>query len=86
MKYIVSGMFPAMGSSDHVPERAEIADLRWPVARNFDKDQTFLRPDQWDEVLARYAAEESVKMLAAEYQVHRNTIWRQAVKRSAQAV
>ena len=31
--------------------------------------------------MARYVAGEGVKMLAAEYQVHRNTIWRQAVKR-----
>jgi hypothetical protein len=51
------------------------------VARNCGKVQTFLSSDQWDEVLARYAAGEGVKMLAAEYKVHRNTVWRQAVKR-----
>ncbi|MCL2489178.1 MAG: hypothetical protein FWF36_00385 [Propionibacteriaceae bacterium] len=81
MKHLVRGLFSAMGSSDCVSGRAEIVDLRGPVARNCGKVQTFLSPVQWDEVLTRYAAGEGVKMLAAEYRVHRNTIWRQAVKR-----
>ena len=32
MKYLVRGLFSAMGSSDRVSGRAEIVDLRGPVA------------------------------------------------------
>jgi len=85
VKHLVMGLFSAMGSSDRVSGRAEIVDLRGPVARNCGKVQTFLGSNQWDEVLARYVAGEGVKLLAAEYQVHRNTIWRQAVKRGVVA-
>jgi len=85
MKHLVKGLFSAMGSSDRASGRAEIVDLRGPVARNCGEVQTFLNSDQWDEVLARYATGEGVKALAAEHKAHRNTIWRQAVKRGAQA-
>jgi len=79
------GLFLAMESSDRVSERAEIVDLRGPLARNRGKVQSFLSPVEWDEVLARYAAGEGVKMLAADYKAHWNTIWRQAVKRGCGA-
>ena len=56
-------------------------DSRGPVVRNPQKIQTFLTPEKIDEMLAQYATGEGVKTLAQEYGVHRNTIWRYAVKR-----
>ena len=81
MKHLVRRVFEAGKPPDQVPGRAKIIDLRGPVARNSQILQTFLDPTTMDEVVARYAAGEGVKKLSAEYGVHRNTIWRQAVKR-----
>ncbi len=76
MKRLVRGLFLAAERSGGPSGRAVIVDPRGRRVANSWIVQTFLTPDRAGEMVARYRAGEGVKALAAEYGVHRSTVWR----------
>jgi transcriptional regulator of acetoin/glycerol metabolism len=63
-----------------------MVDSRGRIVSNSQKVQTFLSPSQIDEMLTRLADGETVTRLAAEYKVHRATVWRQMRKHGVLSV